>query len=47
MPEADVVVFDTGPLSHYALLRTTQELLGLPCLNGACSVASFRAAFNL
>jgi hypothetical protein len=29
------------------LLRTTEDLLGLPCLNGACMVGSFRAAFNL
>ena len=37
----------TGPLSHYVLLRTTEDLLGLPCLNVACWVGSWRAAFNV
>ena len=36
-----------GPLSHEGLLRTTEEMLGLPCLNGACTAPSFRAAFNV
>jgi hypothetical protein len=38
----------TTPVSHFALLRTTEELLGLPAfLGGAASAASLRAAFNI
>ena len=37
----------TGQLGHKRLLRTTEEMLGLPCLNGSCAVGSFRAAFNV
>ena len=37
----------TGALDHYGLLRTTEEMLGLPCLNGACTATSFRTPFNL
>ena len=33
--------------SHYSLLRTTEELLGLPLLRQAASAASMRAAFRL
>jgi phosphatidylinositol-3-phosphatase len=33
--------------THYSLLRTTQELLGLPLLGKANSATSMRSAFNL
>ncbi len=36
-----------GALDHYSLLRTAQQLLGLPCLENSCSAASMRAGFNL
>jgi hypothetical protein len=32
---------------HYSLLRTTEELLGLPLLDRASSAASMRAPFHL
>jgi hypothetical protein len=36
------------PIDHYALLRTTQELLGLsPLLGRAATAPSFRDSFNL
>ena len=35
------------PVDHYALLRTTEELLGLPLLGQAGSALSMRAAFRL
>jgi phosphatidylinositol-3-phosphatase len=33
--------------THYSLLRTQEELLGLPLLGGAASAASMRTAFHL
>jgi len=36
-----------GALDHYGLLRTTEEMLGLPCLNNACTAPSFRSPFNV
>ena len=33
--------------THYSLLRTQEELLGLPLLGQAASAASMRAAFDL
>ncbi|QEC47928.1 acid phosphatase [Baekduia soli] len=33
--------------SHYSLLRTTEEMLGLPPLAGAATAVSMRAAFGL
>ncbi len=33
--------------SHYSLLRTTEEMLGLPLLGAAASAPSMRAAFGL
>jgi hypothetical protein len=33
--------------THYSLLRTTEELLGLGCLGSACTASSMRAAFGL
>jgi hypothetical protein len=35
------------PADHYALLRTTEELLGLPLLGRAAGAASLRAAYRL
>ncbi len=35
------------PFTHYSLLRTQEELLGLPPLGQATSAASMRAAFGL
>jgi phosphatidylinositol-3-phosphatase len=32
--------------THYSLLRTTEEILGVPLLGGASSAASMRAAFG-
>jgi hypothetical protein len=34
-------------VSHYALLRTTQGMLGLGCLGAACTAPSMRSAFGL
>jgi phospholipase C len=36
-----------APVDHYALLRTTEELLGLPLLGRAATAPSLRAAFRL
>jgi phospholipase C len=52
---ATVVVAPTVPrgtrasahFTHYSLLRTTEDLLGLPRLGGAASARSMRAAFHL
>jgi len=33
--------------NHYSLLRTTEELLGLPLLGMAGSASSMSSAFNL
>ena len=35
------------PYTHYSLLRTTEELLGLPRLGAAATARSMRAAFHL
>ena len=37
----------TEDFTHYSLLRTQEELLGLPLLGGAASAASMRTAFHL
>ena len=44
VPPGTVVTED---FTHYSLLRTQEELLGLPLLGGAASAASMRAAFHL
>lgn len=52
---ATVVVAPTVPqglrvgrrFTHYSLLRTTEELLGLPLLGAAAQARSMRAAFHL
>lgn len=36
-----------GTFDHYALLRTTESMLGLPCLAAACQAPSMRNAFGL
>ena len=33
--------------NHYSMLRTTEEMLGLPLLGGASTAASMRSAFHL
>ena len=33
--------------NHYSLLRTTEQLLALPCLASACKAKSMRSAFGL
>jgi hypothetical protein len=39
---------DGTPFNHYSLLRTTEEMLGLPTSLGAAATASsMRAAFHL
>jgi hypothetical protein len=35
------------PFDHYSLLRTTESMLGLPCLAAACRASSMRSAFGL
>jgi hypothetical protein len=37
----------SGSFSHYSLLRTTEEVLGLPLLGGATSAPSMRDPFHL
>jgi hypothetical protein len=38
---------DGASLSHYSLLRTTEDMLGLGCLANSCSASDFRSAFGL
>jgi hypothetical protein len=33
--------------NHYSMLRTTEELLGLPLIGGAANATSMRTAFGL
>jgi len=33
--------------NHYGLLRTTEDILGKPCLANACTAVSLRSAFHL
>lgn len=40
-------VKDTTQFTHYSLLRTAEDLLGLPPLGNAASAAPMEAAFNL
>jgi hypothetical protein len=40
-------VSDATRFTHYSMLRTTEEILGLPLLGGAQTANSMRAAFNL
>jgi len=35
------------PFDHFSLLRTTEEMLGLPLLGRASSAVSMRGAFHL
>jgi phospholipase C len=37
----------SAPFDHYALLRTTEDVLGLPPLGSAATAATMRDAFNL
>jgi acid phosphatase len=36
-----------APFDHYSLLRTAEDLLGLPCLGQACAATSMAASFRL
>jgi hypothetical protein len=45
-PSTSQVVYDQ-PTDHYALLRTTEEMLGLPLLGHAADAKSLRDAFKL
>jgi hypothetical protein len=36
-----------GAFDHYSLLRTTEQMLRLPCLGHACSARPLRSAFGL
>jgi phosphatidylinositol-3-phosphatase len=36
-----------GFFDHYSALRTWEEMLGLPCLDKACTAPSMRSAFHL
>ena len=38
---------DATPYTHYSLLRTSEELLGLPLLGAAATAPSMRAGFHL
>jgi hypothetical protein len=38
---------DATPYTHYSLLRTTEEMLGVPALGAAASATSMRAGFRL
>lgn len=46
-PSIGVGVTDATNLTHYSLLRTTEELLGLPLLGNAATANSMRAGFHL
>lgn len=39
-------VSDATQFTHYSLLRTAEDLLGLPCLGSACSAASMAGHFG-
>jgi phospholipase C len=36
-----------APFDHYSLLRTTEDLLGLPCLAKACTASPMERSFHL
>jgi hypothetical protein len=40
-------IADAAPYTHYSMLRTTEEILGLPLLGGAQTATSMLNAFNL
>jgi len=46
-PSTPTGAVELTPVDHYALLRTTEELLGLPLLRHAATAPSMRAAFHL
>src|SRR5205085_7385958 len=46
-PSVPAGTVDGASANHYAMLRTTEELLGLPALGAAASAPSLRAAFHL
>ena len=46
-PRVPAAASTVEPFSHYSLLRTTEELLGLPLLGRALQATSMRSAFGL
>jgi hypothetical protein len=46
-PSTPTGAVELTPVDQYALLRTTEELLGLPLLGHAATAPSMRAAFHL
>ncbi len=46
-PTVPVGTVATQRFDHYALLRTTEDILGLPHLQAAASAPSMAAAFGL
>jgi len=46
-PSAPPGTAPTTFFNHYSLLRTTEEMLGLPKLGKATAAASMRGSFNL
>ena len=46
-PTTSAGTVTSQPFNHYSLLRTTEEMLGLPLLGRAASATSMRAAFHL
>ncbi len=46
-PSVQAGTTNSDLLSHYSLLRTTEDLLGYPELGMAASASSFQSAFNL
>jgi hypothetical protein len=46
-PSTPVGLVDGAPYNHYSMLRTTEEMLGLPTIGGAVMAQSMRGAFNL
>ena len=47
-PSTPAATVDNGSYNHYSMLRTTEEMLGLPVtLGGAVGAMSMRAGFGL
>jgi hypothetical protein len=46
-PSTPVGMVDATNYNHYSMLRTTEEMLGLPAIGGAVMAPSMRAAFHL
>jgi hypothetical protein len=46
-PSTPAGMVDGAPWNHYSMLRTTEEMLGLPAIGGAVTAQSMRTAFHL